>query len=204
MIDPNDPNYKGPRDYRPIGIGLCALAALLMIYACVSSRWIEVTSDGDRLGFSLTKFEVCAKDECKSESIGKVMDEWKDQRGIKTSGAFQPMGIATLILLAISALALIATAVLAARKMKVKTPPSSFALLAIMGALVTGAIFVATKPAQKTEGFERVIFAFGVGPGFWAFGIACVLGIVGAQMLNKLLRPIDPDLAAFPPSSSMH
>jgi len=70
----------------------------------------------------------------------------------------------------------------------------SIALLAIMAGLCTGCLFIAKKPGGQT-GYDAV----GVGPSFWAYAIACVVGIAGAQMLAKYIKPIDPDLG---PSAS--
>ena len=55
--------------------------------------------------------------------------------------------------------------------------PTTLALLAIMAALVTGCVFVATKPGPG--GFV------GVGIAFWIFGAGAVMGIAGAQLLAK-------------------
>jgi len=49
-------------------------------------------------------------------------------------------------------------------------------------------LFVAIKPGSS--GFV------GVSLGFWAFGIGTVTGIAATLMLNRSLRPTDPDLLA--------
>jgi hypothetical protein len=57
-----------------------------------------------------------------------------------------------------------------------------------MAAMAAGCVFVATKPGPAGM--------LGVDLGFWAFGAGTVIGILGAQLLAKELRPPDPDLLA--------
>ncbi|MDQ3369261.1 MAG: hypothetical protein M3680_27865 [Myxococcota bacterium] len=189
MIDPNDPNYV-PKDHRPLGIGLTVAAALLLIYACFSHRWLENTQyRGTRFGFSLLSFEACMDGKCEGMSNFKMMAEARERKSDSASSAFAPMGLATLVLLGLSAIGLLVTAGIAIKKQRpdLRIAPTTVALLGIMGALLTGCVFVATKPGG--------VGGVGVGLGFWAFGIGAVLGIAGAQMLNKVIKPIDPDLA---------
>ncbi|MGH9883906.1 MAG: hypothetical protein ACREBE_00135, partial [bacterium] len=56
----------------------------------------------------------------------------------------------------------------------------------IMIGLISGCVFVATKPGD--------VGTVGVAWSFWAFGIGSVAGIAGAQLLAKQIRPADPDL----------
>lgn len=190
MIDPNDPNYR-KKDHRMLGIGLTVGAALLIAYACVSHRWLENTQfEGAFIGFSLLSFEACMNDTCETKSNFEIMAEAKKRRSEHASSVFAPAGIATLVLLGISALALLGTAAVAwtKKRPKLAVPPQTVALLTIMLALLAGCAFIGTKPGG--------IGAVGVGIGFWAFGIGSVLGIVGAQILAKMIKPIDPDLPA--------
>jgi hypothetical protein len=46
-------------------------------------------------------------------------------------------------------------------------------------------VFVATKPGPNGM--------VGVGLSFWIFGVGCVMGIAGAQMMAKVNRPPDPE-----------
>ena len=64
--------------------------------------------------------------------------------------------------------------------------PPTLALLAIIVGIITGCVFIATKPGPA--GFV------GAGLSFWMFGGGCVLGIAAAQMLARVNRPLDPDL----------
>ena len=196
MIDPNDPNYR-PRDRRLLGIGLCIGAVVLFLYASFSHRWLENVNYGDsRIGFSLIAFEACEGETCQATSTFALIKEIKQRasrRDEPPSGMFAPAGVATMALSLLSVLALGFTAFLAWKKKRLglKVLPHSIALLSIMGALIAGCLFIAKKPG----GYAAV----GVGPSFWAFAIACVIGIAGPQILSKYIRPIDPDLG---PSAS--
>lgn len=196
LVDPNAPGYK-PKDYRMLAIGLCVGAVVLFGYAAFSHRWLENTqSKYGRVGFSLIGFEACAGDTCKSTSNFALIRELEaraNRRDEPPSGTFAPAGVVTMALSLLSVIALGATAVFAwkRRRLAWKILPTAIALLAIMGALIAGCLFIAKKPG----GYGAV----GVGPSFWAFAIACVIGIAGAQMLTKYIKVIDPDLG---PSSS--
>jgi hypothetical protein len=105
------------------------------------------------------------------------------------SSAFPIVGWLAFVGCLIAALSLASALVLVALKKRPHVPilPTTTALLGIMLAIVTGCLFVATKPGGA--GFV------GVGIGFWAYGIGCVLGIGSTLMLNRSLRPVDDDLA---------
>lgn len=105
-----------------------------------------------------------------------------------TSGAFSPAGWLAFATCLLSALGLLASAglVLARKRPELPVSPASVALLGIMGAMASGCVFIATKPGPAGM--------LGVDLGFWAFGAGTVIGILGAQMIAKELRPADPDL----------
>lgn len=180
-----------------LAIALCAAAIVLFGYASFSHRWLENTqSEEGFIGFSLIGFEACAKEDCQSTSNFALVRELKartSRRDEPPSGAFAPAGVATMALSLLSVIALGATAFFAWKRRRVpwKVLPNAIALLSIMAALIAACLFVAKKPG----GYGAV----GTGPSFWAFAIACVAGIAGAQMLTKYIKPIDPDLG---PSSS--
>lgn len=113
--------------------------------------------------------------------------------GLKASGAFPITGFITMGLSILAAIGLIWSAVVALQKKRpeFKVAPTTIALLSIFVAMITGCIFVATKP-----GFAGMV---GVSWSFWLFGAGTVAGIASAQMIAKLIRPIDPDLAAANP-----
>jgi drug/metabolite transporter (DMT)-like permease len=185
-------------DKRWLGIGLAVAAAALLLYAALSRAWLH----NPRLGISFGPGgcnNCCylvgdAADGCSLSNEGFVdsmramAKKLGDAKAMPTSSAFAPMGWTTYVLCIVGALGLLATAALALAKRRPQLPisPASIALLAIMMSLITGCVFVATKPGPA--GFV------GVANGFWAFGIGTVAGIAGAQMLAKLIRPVDPDL----------
>ena len=59
------------------------------------------------------------------------------------------------------------------------------ALIALMLTVIAATVFVKMKPGGST--------GVGAGPGFYVFGVACVVGIFAAQLASKLIKPIDPD-----------
>jgi hypothetical protein len=63
--------------------------------------------------------------------------------------------------------------------------PTTIALLGVMIGLITGCVFIATKPGPTGM--------VGVGLSFWIFGVGCVMGIAAAQMMAKVNRPPDPE-----------
>ena len=109
-----------------------------------------------------------------------------------TSSAFALCGWLALVGCGLAAVSLaIAIALVALRKRKMlAVMPTTTALLGIMLAIVTGCVFVATKPGGS--GFVGVSF------GFWGFAAGIILGIASTLMLNRLLRPEDDDLLADP------
>ena len=74
----------------------------------------------------------------------------------------------------------------AGKRVRLPVMPTTTALLGVLIALITGCLFVATKPGPP--GYV------GVGIGFFVFGGGVVLGLWSALALNKLMRPHDPDL----------
>ena len=178
-----------PKDNRMLAVGLCAVAALLLIYSSVSHRWLENRRSREaKIEVSLLSTNLCAFGPCQHLSNGELITMAKQYDPNNASAAFAPMGITTMVLLLVSALSLLASAAagLAKKRLSVPLLPTTVALLALMAALITGCVFVATKPGG--------VGGVGVGLGFWAFGIACVVGIAGAQMITKLIKPVDPDV----------
>lgn len=183
-------NLNGPppkKDTRMLAIGLAIAAAALLAFAAFSRTWV---GRPDGIGFG-----PMGCTECNLTSSGSMSNaafiEMLRGTGIDetyTSGTFAPMGWATFGLCLVAALGLLGAAGLAIAKKRPDLPmaPTTAALLGIMIALITGCVFVATKPGGP--GFV------GVSMGFWAFGIGAVMGIASAQMLAKINRPVDPDL----------
>ncbi|HEU0033266.1 MAG TPA: hypothetical protein VFQ53_21685 [Kofleriaceae bacterium] len=106
----------------------------------------------------------------------------------RISSAWTTFGWITFVATLIGAVSVLLAAVLVAAKRRVALPimPTTTALLGIGVALICGCVFVAVKPGPS--GYV------GVGVGFFAFGTGMILGLWSSMMLNRLLRPHDPDL----------
>lgn len=106
-----------------------------------------------------------------------------------TSGAFAICGwiaFASCLLAGVS-LALALALVVLRRRPQLPIMPTTTAILGIMVAIVSGCVFVATKPGAS--GFVGISF------GFWGYAAGIILGIVSTLMLNRFLRPEDDELA---------
>ena len=138
--------------------------------------------------------ETPAEVECRAFSTADFNDLIGEaaqlDRDKYTSEAFARAGWLAVgsCLLAAAALLVSGGLVLARKQMDLAISPATVALLSLMAAMVAGCVFVATKPGPTGM--------VGVDLGFWAFGAGTVVGILGAQMLAKELRPPDPDLLA--------
>jgi hypothetical protein len=185
-----DPNPK-PRDNRMLAVGLAIGAAALLMFAAFSRTWVARPVPMD-IGFGPLGCRNCNLVESggnmSNGAFITMLRGMGPQAAEHASGAFAPMGLATFGLCLIAGLGLMVAAGLGYAKQRRDLPiaPTTVALLALMVSLITGCVFVATKPGGP--GFV------GVSMGFWAFGIGAVMGIASAQMLAKLLRPVDPDL----------
>lgn len=109
-----------------------------------------------------------------------------------TSSAFALCGWLALVGCAVAALSLAIAILLVVLRQRrhLAIMPTTTALLGLMLAIITGCVFVATKPGGS--GFVGVSF------GFWGFAVGIILGIASTLMLNPLLRPEDDDLLAEP------
>lgn len=181
------------KDKRMLGIGLAAAAAALLLFAAFSKMWLSRPMLND-IGFGPMGCQHCdvfgGGGDMSNAAFVSALRETESGANGTTSGAFAPMGWATFGLCLAAGIGLLAAAVLAFLKKNLELPvsPTTVALLGIMLALITGCVFVATKPGGP--GFV------GVAIGFWCFSIGSVLGIAAAQMLAKVIRPRDPDLLA--------
>jgi hypothetical protein len=110
------------------------------------------------------------------------------KRVYPSSGTWTTFGLVTWIAVGIAAVSLLIAIgiVLAGKRIRLPVMPTTTALLGILVSLVTGCLFVATKPGPA--GYV------GVGVGFFVFGAGVVLGLWSVLALNKLMRPHDPDL----------
>jgi hypothetical protein len=173
---------------RALGIALALASAALLVAACFSHRWLANRHLGD-FGYSPLSFQQCGA-RCESISnfqVAEIASDYAFEEN-RVSAAFPASGLLTFIVLLVAAAGLVVSAGIAAARGRPNLPisPTTFALLGIMIGLISGCVFVATKPGG--------VGAVGVAWSFWAFGIGSVAGIAGAQLLAKQIRPADPDL----------
>ena len=173
---------------RAVSVLLALAAAGCLVAACFSHRWLANRHAGD-LGYSPLSYQVC-KPICTTITNFQVDENtynlpFEEDR---VSVAFPVTGLITFIALLVAAGGLVVAAGIAAANKRPNLPvsPTTFALLGLMLGLLTGCVFVATKPGA--------VGAVGVAWSFWAFGIGAVAGIAAAQLLAKQIRPTDPDL----------
>lgn len=184
-----------PANHRVIGIVLALVAGAGLIYAGFTKQWLANGNMYEQISFGLRDMSQCGSQfgekDCDHRSNSEFVQQMRDfgeSSAINASPAFAPMGWVTLVACLLAALGLLAAAALAIAGKKPDLPmtPSTLALVAIIIGIITGCVFIATKPGPA--GFV------GAGLSFWVFGGGCVLGIAAAQMLAKVNRPLDPDL----------
>lgn len=192
MIDPDAPGYK-KREHRVVVTVICLAAACGLGYSGFSQRWLENTHTRSlRVQFSLLSSNQCVEwagiTTCESRSNTELMAELTMQGVEGASTAFAMAGKAALGLLAIASLALFACAGMVALNKRTSGVggPQHVALAALAFALIAATVFIKTKPGGMTAAT-----GLGAGPGFYAFGIACVLGIFGAQFATSRIKPLD-------------
>ncbi len=188
-----EPQPKGPN--RMVAIALAVVAGAALVYAAVSRQWLANGNEYEQISFGLRDMTQCGhsfgETPCDHYTNGEFVQhlrDFGDTAALNTSSAFAPMGWITLFAALLAALGLFGAAAiaLAGKRPELPMTPSTLALLGIIVGIITGCVFIATKPGPA--GFV------GAGLSFWVFGGGCVLGIAGAQMLAKVNRPLDPDL----------
>lgn len=187
--DPDDVAEARPKEPpRAVSVLLAVLAAGCLIAACFSHHWLANRHVGD-FGYSPLSYRDC-RTTCITISNFQVAKntEFLPFEENRVSHAFPIAGLVTFVVLLVAAGGLLVAAGLAAATKRPNLPvsPTTFALLGLMIGLITGCVFVATKPGE--------VGAVGVDWSFWAFGIGSVAGIAGAQWLARQIRPADPDL----------
>jgi len=184
---------------RAVGVLLALVAAGCLVAACFSHRWLANQRAGD-FGYSPLSFLDCRGQgphlrapepaeciACSNFQVAEIANKSPFDEA-HVGAAFPLAGLVTFIALLLAAGGLVLAAVIAAlgRRPELPISPTTIALLGIMAGLITGCVFVATKPGG--------VGAVGVAWSFWAFGIGSVTGIAGAQLLARQIRPSDPDL----------
>ncbi len=186
--DPDETAATARPPPRMLGVLLAIVAAACLVAACFSHRWLANRHLGD-FGYSPLAFQECGAT-CETTSNFQIADIASDSpfEENRVSPAFPIAGLLTFVVLLVAAAGLVASAALAAASKRPDLPvsPTTFALLGIMIGLISGCVFVATKPGG--------VGVVGVAWSFWAFGIGSVTGIAGAQLLARQIRPPDPDL----------
>ncbi len=190
-----DLNPTPKKDNRQLAIGLAIAAAALLIFSAFSRSWVERPGLESSVGFGPMGCHGCAGivgEAGGNMSNGAFVTAMRETLGSEaeriTSGAFAPMGWVTFGLALVAGLALLWGAFVVYQNKRPELPisPASISLLSLMVVMITACVFVATKPGGP--GFV------GVSIGFWAFGAGLVCGIIAAQLIAKLIRPVDPDL----------
>jgi hypothetical protein len=173
---------------RWLAVTLAVIASGCFVVASFSHRWLANPRAGE-LGYSPTSYEVCTP-ACHAMSNFQVYETaskepWPEDR---VTAVFPAAGLIVLVAMLASAAGLIAACALALTGARPELPvsPTTIALVGIMIGLISGCVFVATRPGPPG--------AVGVAWSFWAFGIGSIAGIAGAPLLARQIRPADPDL----------
>ena len=180
------------KELRLLAIALAVVAIACLGFGSFTRSWLRNSTDYESIGFGLRSNFDCEglgeTKQCVEMSNGALVDRLREAGSSQQSAAFAPLGWVTLVLCALAALGLAGAVGIALARKQPSLPmsPSTLALLATFLALITGCVFVATKPGPA--GYV------GVGASFWIFGGGAVLGIAASQMLAKVNRPVDPDL----------
>lgn len=190
-------------DTRSLAMGLAVAAALCMLFAGFTRQWLVNGNKYLEFGFGLRSNYECSTnyspdfggggenksstESCVSRSNSERVEEFKQLDPKLASGAFVPTGWITFVAILLAAVGLLGAAAMAATKKVIALPiaPTTVGLLGAMISLVTGCVFVATKPGPPGM--------VGVGLSFWVFGVGSVMGILAAQMLAKQVRPVEPE-----------
>src|SRR4051812_23859553 len=161
---------EAPR-HRILAIALAFAAAIGLVVASFSQGWLANADHDGEITIGLRTTTECGSigltlaepDQCRTKSNADYAASWDDHTGRFYSSAFAPMGMVTLVACLVAALGLLGAAALglATKKPNLPISPSTIALLGAMIALITGCVFVATKPG--TAGLV------GSGLMFWIF-----------------------------------
>ncbi len=183
------------RPNRMVAIALAVAAGAALVFAAVTDKWLTNGNEYEQISFGLRSMSQCGQqfgeapcDHFSNSAFVQQLRDFGSSAALNTSSAFAPMGWITLVAALLAALGLFTAAGIALTGKKPDLPmsPSTLALLGIIVGIITGCVFIATKPGPA--GFV------GAGLSFWVFGGGCVLGIASAQLLAKVNRPLDPDL----------
>ena len=171
---------------RALGVTLAAVAAGCLVVACFSHRWLVATNRAEA-GYSPLEYQQCTP-ACAASSNFQVFRSTLNYpfEEDRVSRAFPVAGAIAFIALGVAVAGLVTAAAIAAadRRPDLPVSPTTFALLGLMIGLLSGCVFVGTKPPGS----------LGVSWGFLAFGVGAVTGIAATYLLARQIRPRDPDL----------
>jgi hypothetical protein len=173
-----DPTTTASPQTKAIAAGLAFASAAALAWATFSDQWAHQLSYGHDT-FGLRTWISCAEDGtlCESRSIyslGRFTDY----------GVFPTLGWVASVAMWIAAASLAVSAGLMLRGRFIARPIAltTVALLGLAVGLITGFVFLATRPPEN----------YGPGWGFWAFAGGELVGIV-ATILVARIRPHDPE-----------
>jgi hypothetical protein len=200
---------------RGMAIVLAVIAAAGLGIGAFGDRWLALpaaehseyagTAFERSAGLGLRAYEKCTRT-CKSVTNFELIDlleaeikeveaynltvPAKDQRALprRPWHGFPVVGVIAFVCAMIAAAGLLVGALLALAGKRVALPimPTTIAVLGLAGSIITGCIFVATKPDLS----DPLV----VGWTFITFGAAAVVGLAAVFPLNRAIRPIDTEL----------
>jgi hypothetical protein len=189
-----------------MAILLAIIAAAGLAVAAFAPKWLADSMDRDS-GFGLLEYTECG-DPCVTVTNFELIDtinaeidrviemnktrDPREQLSVPTRpwSGFAYVGWMAWLSCLLAAGGLLVAAALAIARKRIEWPvmPTTVVVLALIIGMVSGCVFVATKPAA--------IELMGVGWTFGAFGGALVFGIAAVFPLNRQIRPIDEELGA--------
>jgi len=202
MSDDDDEDAQAPAvrapSNRTVTIAVCVAAAIALVVAAFAHHWLA-NPNARAIGVGLLSVEVCdpVSERCESQSNSDLIEEvsrlapvdqrWLGEARDAPSSWFPRFGIVTFGLALLAAAALLASAAIALANKHPELPitPPTVAIVALILAIPAACLFAATKP----DGVQ-----IGVSWSFWAFACGNVLGLLGALLVSRQLRPADPDL----------
>jgi hypothetical protein len=208
-------------EHRIVAIVLAVVAIAALAFAALSRKWLynpRTVDYSQEVGFGPSGMFECEHEDpprCTDRSNSELIDKWREavedmrsrsnddmlnpalQEAMKkaedtfrTNTAFPLFGwiAAGGALLAAFGIFIALLFVIAKKRVVLPIMPTTVSLIGLIVGLFSGCIFVALKPGPA--GYV------GVSTGFYAFGAGMIAGIASSLMLNKLMRPHDPDLLA--------
>lgn len=193
------------RGRRAMAIALALVAAAGLIVAAFTDRWLA--SPDYEEGIGLRAFELC-EGRCATGTNFELVEALDLKRAMIIEAnrhrterdqvavprppwhGFPIMGLTAFIasLIAAAGLAIAAAVAITGKRIGWPVMPTTLVVIGLLFAIVTGCVFVATKP--------EMIEGMGVGWGFISFGGALVVGLAAVFPLNRQIRWFDPELGA--------